>query len=164
MRRGGGTRPPRRLGWSRLLASGMTTVPASSKVLLATATLSNPGIDETVRRTRGGIWIQSDQSAAIENQIGALGAIVVSERALVIGITAVPDPVTEKDDDGWFLWVPFAQSSDLTAGRTGYWYEFDSKAMRKISEGFAIAFVAGNNSASNGLQVALIFSVLASRQ
>ena len=157
-------RPPRLLSWARSTPTTQTTVPAANKIFAASATLSNPGIDETVRRTRGGIWIQSDQSAAIENQLGALGAIVITDQAASVGITAIPDPITDASDDGWFIWLPFNQSGDLSAGRTGYWHEFDSKAMRKVSEGFQVAFVVANGSASNGLQFSLSFSLLASRQ
>ena len=163
-RRGFRSRAPGRTDWTRTVSVGQVTVAASTTVLLTTFGLANAGIAETVRRTRGVIWIQSDQSAAIENQFGAFGMVVVSDPALAAGVTSMPGPVTERSDDGWFVWQPFVQSGDLSAGRTGYHYEFDSKAMRRIEQGFVIAVLAENSSASNGLQIAVGISILASRQ
>ena len=44
----------------------------------------------TLIRVRGIFTIASDQSAATETQVGALGVAVVSEQAASIGVTAVP--------------------------------------------------------------------------
>ena len=153
------------LNWARATVATMTTVPASSTIIAAAVVLSNPGISETVRRTRGRIWVQSDQSAAVENQIAALGFMVVTDTAFALGITAVPNPVDEASDDGWFVWLPLCQTSSLAAdgGPTGYGYDFDSKAMRKVEEGFTVVAVIANKSASNGLQFNLMFSLLSSR-
>jgi len=92
-------------------------LPAASKVLLETVVLSNPGINETVRRTRGGVFVSSDQGAAVELQTGAFGAIIVSDTAVAAGVASLPDPVTDASDDGWFVWVPFTQIS--AAGNGG---------------------------------------------
>ena len=123
--------------------------------------LSNPGIDETILRVVGGLWITSDQTGAAEEQVGACGMIVVSDRAITTGITAIPDPVTEIGDDGWFLYVPFAQSSARAlTGLMGYWYPFDSKAKRIITDGFSVAVVIANASSVHVLQFALSFRFL----
>ena len=158
-------RRPSETNWARIVETTQTTVPASSKVLLAIFVLSNPAINETVLRTRGRLWVQSDQAAAVENQLGAFGMIVVTDLALSIGVASIPGPVTDLSDDGWFVWVPFMQSSSLAAdgGPTGYSYEIESKAMRKTSEGFGIALVVENSSASNGFQASIALSLLGKR-
>ena len=100
-----GPRPNR--GWSYTLETAFTTVPANSKVLLASFTLSNPGIDITLLRCIGGLAVSSDQSVNVEEQVGAFGLILVTDQALAIGITAIPGPFTNGDDDGWFCHQSF---------------------------------------------------------
>ena len=156
--------------WSRSSAGIYVAIPANNKVLIALAVLSNPGIGETIRRTRGMFSVIFDQVAANETQVGAFGAIVVSDRAVVVGVSAIPDPVTEQNDDGWFVWEPFvqtcsvAQAVGVAVGQTQppTAYPFDSKAMRKVQEGFQVAFMFANASSSHACQVALSFSMLTS--
>ncbi len=138
-------------------------VAAGAKVLITSLILNNPGISETVRRTRGLIDIQSDQSPALEDQSGAFGAVVVSDVALAQGVASIPSPITDLDDDGWLLWVPFFQKSAANVvsyphGR----YEFDSKAMRRVEEGYSVAFVAENANISHAVEFATVISVLTS--
>ena len=153
--------------WARLVqATDYQVVAAGTKVLLVTAVLSNPGISETIRRTRGLVSICSDQSVALEVQFGALGAMVVSDLAVAAGVASIPGPVTDANDDGWFVWQPVQQlqmgdvGGALSASRSVQ-YEFDSKAMRRVQEGFAMAFVFENNGA-HGVNVALAASLLTS--
>ena len=107
--------------WSRLVMTDFFTVPAASKVLLANFTLGNPGIGETVRRTRGQFAIISDQSAAPEFQLGAIGGVVISDVAAAVGVTATPGPFTERDDDGWFFWQGFTESKTAAGGNQTLW-------------------------------------------
>ncbi len=150
-RSGGFGRSKRAPGtWSRNQIAP-TTVPTSSKILLGTFVLSNLGIGETVRRTLGQIMVRSDQVAAGEDVIGAFGMIVVSDIAAAAGIASVPDPVTEASDDGWFVWQGLSATQGGSAQRTGQLIQFDSKAMRRNEEGFSIALVVANASASAGM-------------
>ena len=96
----GSSRPTR--SWTGLVASA-TIVPTSTKVLLGTFVLSNPGIDETVLRSVGQISVSTDNDGASEQQVGAWGMCIVSDVALAIGITALPSPVSEISDDFWFV-------------------------------------------------------------
>ena len=150
--------------WTGAIEAAPTTIPAGSKVLLSSFTLSNANIDETVLRTVGGLAIASDQAASAESQIGAFGLIRVSEAAIAIGITAIPGPVTDTDDDGWFVYVPFAQTVDFrtAAGYALYtrWYGFDSKAKRVFEEGVRVAVVAENAHATHGLNITAVFRML----
>jgi len=133
-------------------------VPAASKVLFATLTLSNQGIDETVLRVVGGIGVASDQSAASELQIGAIGMCLATDTAIAAGVASLPDPVTDASDDIWFMYQSWAQefifgtavglAPDMRA-----WYPFDQKAKRIVHSGFSIAVVVANAHASHGFSV-----------
>ena len=128
--------------------------------------LDNVGISETVRRTRGQIFVASDQGAAIEDQLGALGLMKVNDVALAAGAASIPGPVTDASDDGWFVWRPFTQIGERAAGGTsalGILYEFDSKAMRTIEEGFGVAVMLENASPTHGITVSFAVSLLSSR-
>ncbi len=155
---------PNRAWFSFFLAEHVD-VPAGSKVLLGTLALSNTNIDETVLRTVGSFSIASDQAAVSERQLGAFGIIRVSEAAAAIGITAVPGPVTDAGDDGWFMYMPFQQANIvLTAAGfdsdAALRYPFDSKAKRVTEEGVVLAVVVENAHASNALRIAIGFRLL----
>ncbi len=60
--------------------------------------------DVTIRRAIGRFWIQSDQAAVAEPQLGAFGLMVVSTVAATLGVTAIPGPTTNDEDEAWFLW------------------------------------------------------------
>ena len=156
-------RAPRAVtNWSRLVDATYGTVAAGTKVLFSTVTLSNPGISETVRRTRGVVTVRSDQTGGDEPQLGAMGMIVVNDLAIAAGVASIPGPVTDASDDGWFVWVPFLQSRMTDAARNSEQYQFDSKAMRRVEEGFTVAIVFENASATFGLQAAAGISILSS--
>ncbi len=153
--------------WARSVAAAYVTIPLSSKALITTVLLSNPGIGETVRRTRGVLSVVSDQSASLEVQLGAFGMVVVNDLAVAAGAASIPGPVTDASDDGWFVWLPIMQTGAAPAGGGATQslpqrYEFDSKAMRRVEEGFAIALMIENSSATNGLAVACGISILTS--
>jgi len=116
-----------------------TAVAAGAKVLLATIALSNPGINETVRRTRG--WINVNQTLS-GTKLGALGFVVVNDLAIAAGVASMPGPFTDADDDGWFVWQAYGGSRPLTTASESHIFEFDSKAMRRVEEGFGIAVIA----------------------
>ena len=146
----------------------MANIPAGNKLFLNAAVLSNPAIGETIRRTRGTLLVTSDQTATSELHLGALGFMVINDVALALGITALPGPVTQAPDDGWFVWEPFMALSDVRSGESApntfhRGFDFDSKAMRRVEEGFGIAIVVENASAAFGIEVSLAFSMLSSR-
>ena len=140
--------PPNR-NWAGLEIATQA-IAGNTAVLLGTFTLSNAGIDETILRSLGSLFVRSDQLAAIENQVGAVGMIVVSDQAISVGITAVPHPVTDIDDDGWFVHMPIAQTlhfGDATGFATIPGTTFDSKAKRVVHDGQSVALVVENASA-----------------
>ncbi len=150
-------------GWAFTQSVTEVTVAAATKVLLATISLSNPGIGETILRSRGHITWFTDNPTATELQIGAFGAIIVSDPAVAIGITAIPGPgvASEGGDDGWFIHQTFS-SKTLVANvdMVSHTIEIDSKAKRKIDDGFAAAFVVENVQSAQGMRVMFAMRVL----
>ena len=154
---------PANRSWTGTVSTTAVSVPVSTKVLLTRVVLSNPGIDETVLRTVGSISVTSDQTAATENQLGAFGLIIVNDVAATLGVTVIPGPVTDIDDDGWFVYVPVVQRLVVaTAVGTvnGVRYNFDSRAKRIIHDGTGIAVMIENASAASVLIVTIGFRVL----
>ena len=141
-----------------------TLIAGNTKVLVATFSLSNTTIDETVLRSIGRVEVRSDQVAASENQLGAMGWIVVNNLAVVAGVASIPGPITDIGDDGWFVFVPFAQRlnvGDSTGLQPnfGTGYDFNSKAKRKVEDGFKIAVVVENGT-SSGFTISGVWRML----
>ena len=114
----------------------------------------------TIVRTRGTLWVKSDQAVATESPIGALGFMVVREQARVVGVTAVPTPTTESFDDGFFVhqfWqagMSFVQvdaTGTIITGNLWKRYDFDSKAQRKFIPDDAFVITMENSHASDGV-------------
>ncbi len=165
VRRGGrGWRPA--TFWDGVVPTASSVVPANNKLLLASF-LPQDDLEVTVRRIRGRLMVGSDQVAASEDQLGALGAGIFSATAITAGVASLPDPVTDVGSDVWQLYVHIGQNVQfLTAAgiRPDFlWaYEFDSKAMRRIPEGYGIAFVVANASATHGMRVSMGMRLLSS--
>ena len=98
----------------------------------------------TVVRTRGVMYLKSDQAAAAEQQSVACGYAIVSDQAVAIGLTAVPTPVVDMGSDLWFVYERLmANATDLTdLAIGGQFKEFDSRAMRKVEDGTQLIVVA----------------------
>jgi len=112
----------------------------------------------TIVRTRGMLFVQSDQASAAETFIGDFGISVVSEQALAIGITAVPTPLTDKGSDLFFVYEQLASRFHVGGGsgtgvptKVGNFKEYDSKAMRKVNDDQDIAVTVENE--INGLSI-----------
>ncbi len=149
--------------WSRVVSVGFTTIGVSTKTLFTTSILNNPGIGETVRRTRGAICVISDQFAEPEAQFGALGMVVVSDIAIVAGAASIPGPVTEAQDDGWYVWQPFLAGNASNGVNPDHknpqqYFEWDSKAMRRIEEGFGVAVMIENASSIHAFRIGIQIS------
>ncbi len=99
----------------------------------------------TIIRVRGWIYVQSDQVAAREEPFGALGFRVVSDLAATAGAASIPGPITNEDDEGWFVWPPiFVVQEAASSNPGGAVIEFDSKAMSKFVQGDAILVMLEN--------------------
>ncbi len=123
----------------------------------------------TITRTRGTLWVSSDQATADETPFGALGMMVVREQANAAGVASVPTPITEEFDDGFFVhqfWLAGLRFTQQDA--TGVQiddqrftrYDFDSKAQRKVTSDDAIVVTLENASASHGVVYVLKFRML----
>ncbi len=152
--------------WTRLGSTASVVVAAGTKVLLASFTSTEDGV--TVRRTRGRVAVMSDQSAVAEEQLGAFGIVKVTTVALAAGAASIPGPITDDDDQGWMVYEPFVELSDMTPGGAAARASgpnaiiVDNKAMRKVPFGFALAVMIENASATTGLEVNFRLAVLTS--
>ena len=110
----------------------------------------------TIVRTRGELFVRSDQSAATEDFVVSMGYSVVTDQAIAIGVTAVPTPRTDQSSDQYFVYETVCGQFSLVGtsvvenftSRT-----FDSKAMRKVEDGQDIAFVVEAGLIGFGAQV-----------
>jgi len=115
----------------------------------------------TIVRTHIELMFDTDQAAASENQLGAIGLAVINAPAVVIGITAMPTPVTDLGSDLFFVhqaMVSHFEFGDLTGfnSQAGRRYTVDSKAMRKVNDDEDIAFtyeVSGGGGGANLLSM-----------
>ena len=148
--------------WVRFVTPAAITIPAASKVLLATVTLSTD-FDETIRRSRGDMEIHTDQSVTQEEYSGAFGMFIASDTAVAAGAASLLGPVTDASDDAWFVWQSFHGIGQLgIATHPGDRERWDSKAMRKIVQGFTVAIMVENSSLTTGFDFAFGFSLLSS--
>ena len=157
-------RSPRRLTqWFRSAdVSALTSLAAGAAVLDQSLVGTEPF---TIVRTRGIIWVKSDQSGATETPFGAVGQCVVSDQALAVGVSAVPAPITDKDSDLFMMHQYFAVGlTRLTSvgfdGSVLAGFAFDSKAMRKVPADSAAVWTVENASATAGLEYLLQFATL----
>ncbi len=142
-------------------------IAASTSALVASAAAATlaPFAPFTIVRTRGVLWFGSDQEAADEIQIGAMGLAIVSEAARAAGAASIPGPMTDATFDGWFAHQYFANKfSFVTAAGfdsvSGRMIEFDSKGMRKVTTDDALVFVIENFGATQGINVTFGLRIL----
>ena len=122
---------------------------ASAKAVVKTFALSTGGIEETLRRSIGWWHMRSDQLIADESFLGAIGLGVFNDTAVALGVTGLPGPITDINDDVWALWFGFqGQSNILTAvgvvgdPQQGWRQDFDSRVMRKVDVGQTLVWIA----------------------
>ena len=153
-------RPPARTKMWIGAGVGSTTMVGSSVQLISSlsagALLLRPF---TILRTHVLIGYMTDQEAADELPTGAYGSIVVTEAAVAVGVTAVPDPsgISGDPEASWFVWQALLARSVLGAGGSAPWgngfegvqYEIDSKAMRKVGPDDNIVTI-GSTETANG--------------
>ena len=135
-------------------ASAEVTLVANTFIIFSSLTAA--GLAKrpfTITRTVGLLACRSDQAAAIEFPNGAVGGMVVSEKAVATGATAVPDPVTEASSDEWFMyqqWVAGGEAS-TNAGFPVSQYMIDSRAQRKVQDGEDFVIMIANASAADAI-------------
>jgi len=150
--------------WSGFASVAETTIAASSKVLIGGFTLSNTNIDETILRTRGRA-MASPVTTTSNGIFGAWGMCVVTDLAVAAGAASIPGPITDREDDLWYVWQPIVHRvTGITAVGTDFnaaqFMDFDSKAMRRVQEGQQIVIMVENASASTTFRFSLVFRML----
>jgi len=130
-----------------LSGSSVNTTMGSAQAVLVTS-LSAGALalrPFTVVRTRGIIYVRGDNPAAAENWDFAFGICIVTDQASAVGITAVPTPTTDDGSDSWFTYERAAGTTRAgELGDTGHFIQVDSKAMRKVEDGFDLVDVVEN--------------------
>ncbi len=100
----------------------------------------------TIVRVRGNIAVKPQAVSADLSIVGAYGMAVVSAEAFTAGVASVPEPMTDADWAGWFVWRSFSYSfefNDATGINFVPWnFEVDSKAMRRVRPNEVIVGVA----------------------
>ncbi len=118
----------------------------------------------TIIRVRGVMRLETDQLANSEFQDAKWGMAVVSDQAVLIGVTAVPTPDTDNTSDLWFAYEAmlndFKVSSAIGLLVVGSERIIDSKAMRKVEDGQDLVSVIETGPASNGVVVTTFNRVL----
>ena len=94
----------------------------------------------------------------------AIGGVVVREPARVAGTAAIPTPLSEAGDDGWFLhyahgdFLEEVLTSDA-AVMTSAMHHIDSRGQRKVEDGDAIVFTE-EVTGSDAVQTAALVRIL----
>jgi len=142
----------RKTTWLEIAPSDFTLTTGATLLFVLT-TAEKAMRPFTVVRTRIELALRSDQAAAIEIQQVGFGLAVVSDQAVAVGVTAVPNPVADIASDLWFTHqLMYADESALTDRTRGHGtMTVDSKAMRKVADGQDLAVVAELTAASAGL-------------
>ena len=155
----------RQTRWISLSDFQSTTLAAGSAATLI-STMAAPLLEMrpfTIVRTRGTLFLESDQTSVTESQFCAYGHAVVSDQAVAVGITAVPTPFADESDLFFvyqYLVSRFLVTTDIGRLLGGVQLDFDSKAMRKVDEGSNAISVAEAGPTSSGLTLRNIFRQL----
>ncbi len=118
----------------------------------------------TIVRTRGLMFYRSDQIAATEVWGATLGFAVVTDQANAVGVTAVPTPDADGGSDAFFvyeeLYGTLVFGSQIGFQDLGREHRFDSKAMRKVEDGFDLSVVAETPPISSSATMITAFRML----
>ncbi len=147
IRRSGASR--RQTLWIKIIETSTQLSAAGSVVLFGGFSAAVLALRPfTIVRTRILHHVRSDQSAADEDYVAAVGMAIVTDQALAAGVASVPTPMLEADSDAWFLWNAIAGHFEFETNAgyrdTGHLENVDSKAMRKVEDGFDIAIAIEN--------------------
>ena len=145
-------RPIKNFSWAGVTGIAETALPAASKIVVASFVLST-AFDETITRIRGMLQVRASSGLTTAPQ-GSFGAIIVLEDAFAVGITAIPSPGDDIENDGWMMWMPWIAVNLVVSGigtqnPAGVQLPIDSKAQRILREGSRLVFVLENSSTTD---------------
>ncbi len=155
----------RQTRWLSGPTTGQALAAANTGALILTLTTEELALRPfTIVRTRGLFSATSDQLSADEDFSVSLGMAVVSDEAVVVGITAIPTPEEQRDSDLWFVFESL-QGHLQVASAIGFQsmapeVRFDSKAMRKVEDGQDVVVVLQNSAISDGSISTVSFRML----
>jgi len=134
--------------WFDIPAASVALVAAGGTIYASLTAAELARRPFTIVRTHLTAHLQSDQGAASELQVAALGLAVVTDQAAAAGVGSVPTPVTDDDSDNWFVHKYMISNFTFASGvgfgeglSAGTLFEIDSKAMRKVNDGDDIVVV-----------------------
>jgi len=138
------TRSPQRLTrWVGPALQGYQTVSSGGALLIGSFPFEEPA---TIMRTRGQVSVLPAALGADVDIIGAYGIGVVTQEAFAAGVGSIPEPFTDADWGGWYVWRSFSYHFEFaTAAAVNFpdWnFEVDSKAMRKVSNNEVLVIIA----------------------
>ncbi len=139
------TRRVQNLSWAGLQIPA-TSLGVDTKVILGSFVLGTE-FDETMMRLRG-VWLYIGAANAASQ--AAVGMIVVSDDAFTVGISAIPGPISDIDNDGWVYWQGLVQGFDAVSHVPGV-FDIDNKGKRVVRQGSRIALIAEGGSVGVGL-------------
>ncbi len=143
--------------WAAVVFTDEVAIAGASAVLIASFSSASlvTVTPSTLIRIRGLLTWRSDQVAAAEDTLGAVGIALVKERARNAGIASLPQPISDASDDVW-LWHQFvwASHSGAAGGHDNMRMQVDGKAMRQIEDGDAIVITA-ETAGADGASVTL---------
>ena len=145
-----GTRSPSQ--WSGAIAN--STLASDSKVALAVFTPVGGGSHVTPIRVVGILTFEFAATPSLGT--GALGMGVFSDQAILTGVAALPDPITDIGDDLWMLIVPLPVVTNTRRATI----EFDSRAMRKVEDGQSLVLIAAQTATGVTLELSVYLRVL----
>ncbi len=129
--------------WIGPANQGYVNVASGGATLLASASFEDP---VTQMRARGQVSVVPQSFGSDVTLVGAFGICVVSTEAFNVGITAIPEPFTDADWGGWYVWRSFSYRWEFATAEASNpinWnFEIDSKAMRKVSANETIVQIA----------------------
>ncbi len=138
-----------------------TALPANTFIVVSSLTAA--GLAKrpfTITRTVGNIFVRAESEILGTEPFGAIGFIVVSDKAVATGPTALPDPITQEGSDEWFTYLSFAAGGSVGGGAPLMAFPFDSRAQRKVQDGEDIAVMVSNASVADAMQFIVKFRLL----
>ncbi len=152
--------------WAASLAVQVNLAAAGTSVLWSVSSAAILALRPfTVIRSRGVWLLRTDQIAANERQQVAVASVVVTDEAVAAGIASIPTPATNPSSDSFFVYSVGFNAFDIATAvgvefNSGRFVTWDSKAMRKVEDGFDFVSVVETYSTSSGCQVDLQERVL----
>ncbi len=151
----------RKTSWNNFLGTVNTIVPGGAVMAnLVSSALTTIAADSTIVRVRGRLSISS-ADVNPGGAFGSFGAIVVNADAFVVGVTAVPDPISDEADwmihGNWSIEPTRIGNTDISVAPV--YLTIDNKSMRKMNEQFSLLAFKFVNSSSSSMDVRLQFGL-----